>query len=209
MPYINKESIRRKLTTPSKKMDLKVQARVEKDIGTKTDKLIELLKEHEVSAELEGDGGADGSSFLDGRSGNLRALIGFYEEDDPVAQLEKLLREGTYLKRMPPMKTVRGFSINYRFSVQLPSMASLYEATPYPDDHTTGSWLRGIEKGIPGLRYYLFSTDAKKTSTFKNSRSGYAIQAKTIIRASPSKMSGVRYISEILEKFKRKFDGGS
>jgi hypothetical protein len=203
MPYINRELILRKLSAPNKRVEILARNFVAEKLEIKKKELINNLKNNEISQELMGDGSEDTGS-LNGRSGNLRALIGFYPGDNPVNILEKALEKGIFLKRSSPSVRNNQGSINYRFSVQVPSLESLYQATPYPDGHTSGSWLRGIEKGIPGLRYYLYSTDPKKVRSFHkaNSRSGYAIQAKSIVKSSPSKMTGVKYISQILENFK-------
>lgn len=201
MAYINRQTILKKLTAPNKRLDTLTRNLAQTDVINEKENLINNFKNHEVSQELMGNGSEDGSAFLSGRSGNLRALIGFYPNDNPVGQLEKLLRNGIFLKNIPPQRSRSQSLITYRFSVRVPSLAELYEQTPYPDSHSSGSWLRGIEKGVPNLRYYLFST----IRNFKNSRSGPAIQSQKIVKNTPSKMTGIKYISELLENFKNSF----
>lgn len=202
---IRQEMILRKLRAPNGRLEVLARNAAEDKIESKKEELVEILNSHPVSTELMGDGSEDGSSFLNGRSGNLRALIGFEDGTDPVSELQDLLTDNTALSNAPARRQQVGSTVTYHFTVNLPSLDFLYENTPYPDDHTSGSWLRGIEKGIPGLRYYLFSTNPKKLKSFKHSRSGFAIQARKVVRASPGRMTGVKYITAVFEKFKRTF----
>ena len=134
---------------------------------------------------------------MGGRSGNLRAFIGFDSSDDPAGDLKKFLFENIRMSFFgSPTKKKAGWL--YKFEIFKPTLTEVYANFPYPEGYIGGSWVRGIEYGMSNLNYYLFTT--KKT--FENSRSGNAIQSKNIVRSSPTRSSGVKYVSEILELFK-------
>lgn len=201
---INHAQIMRKITTPNKRVEALARFQVEQRFENEKTQLITDIENDPISQELNSSGGEDGSSFLGGRSGNLRAFIGFYDEDDPVGDLISLINAGTKMAPVPPRVLVHGSTILYRFRAQTPTLKELYEQTKYPDEWSGGSWLKGIENGVSGLRYYLFSTNPKILKSFKNSRSGYAIQSKQIVKSRPSSMNGQPYISKLLEDFRQR-----
>lgn len=198
MFVLNKQQIEKKLNSRSKKLDKIALQEALVIFREKKDELIDNLNNHEISQELKGAASSDGSDFLEGRSGNLRAFIGFEPSDNPVEDLINILQSSIRLSYFPNAIEKRN-EILYKFPLFLPTLNEIYEQTPYPDHHTGGSWVRGVHQGMSSLNYYLFST----SKNFKGkSRSGSAIQSKYIVKESPSSTNGRKYIDELLRNFK-------
>ncbi len=203
MAVINQTMILDKFTRRNKRMDFAAREAALVQLREKKQELLEELEANEISQELKADGQKDEnpSELLGGRSGNLRAFIGFNPNDDPVGELKSILEENVRMIPLPQsVVSNKKDSLVYRFPVLYPSLKEIYNLTPSPS--VGSSWVQAIERGMSGLNYYLFST-IKNLS--KWSRSGSAIQSKNIVKSAPSKMSGRKYISELLENFKKKF----
>lgn len=160
---------------------------------------IEMMNEfnsHAVTQELEGGPEGENVSSTLGGYGNLYSFIGFQEGYDPTAAIKGYLESKVELKR--GARLVKGKSEDtYLFEVATPVIAEIEDLTPSPWEGK--SWTRGIERGISGLGYYIYS----KIKNFKNSRSGLGIQAEPKIRELAYKP--VKYLSTIVNNFKQKF----
>ena len=197
MAYIiNSTSIVKKFKKRNKRIDNIVLKDSLEKFHAKKETFLEEFDNHPVTEELSVSGTSDaGSDMLGGRSGNLRAFIGFYPSDDPVGTLRNILNENIRMITIPDViNTSEGF--DYHYNLVFPTLTEIYDQTPYPDGHSGGSWVQGIEKGIAGLSHYLFSTKKK----FKNSRSGKAIQVRQTV--SSARFQPRAYISELLKRFK-------
>lgn len=206
---INKRQILYKIVKPNKKMAREAKKEGYAEFSNKKREFKKEFYDHIVSRELLAGplSNSNPTGTLGGRSGNLWALIGFPAGSRPVDELWDILDENIRFASFADTKIEqRNDVVLYRFRIRPPPLEELYSQTPYPE-WGGGSWLRGIENGVPGLRYYLFSERVAQWS-----RSGMAIQAKNVvtgklqvIREEPSRSSGIRYISELLENFKNKF----
>jgi hypothetical protein len=154
---------------------------------------LEEFDDHPVTKELKGGPAAENlsQSLPDG---NLFSFIGFPAETDPTEPVRRALEEKLSLtKKFTVAK--KGNLYSYFFVVQEPTFKDLEQVSPMPE-WTTGSWLRKLEDGISGLQHYIFGV-------FRRSRSGTGLQVKG--RVKSGRFRGIKYISEILQNFRRKF----
>lgn len=160
---------------------------------------IEMMSEfgsHAVTQELQGGPEGENASNTLGGYGNLHSFIGFDEGYDPTAAIKGYLESKAELRR--EARLVKGKSEDvYLFEITIPVIAEIENLTPSPWEGK--SWTRGIERGISGLGYYIYS----KIRNFKNSRSGSGIQAGPKIRELAYKP--VKYLSTIINNFNQKF----
>lgn len=185
MNKINISSIREK-ALKTKKIEKQADTIVEKKLAREKKNFLQNFDSHPVTQEISGGNSASNSSNTLGGKGNLFTFIGFPQGSNPVENLKKILLNEFGFKKNKSGK-------NIKYSISYPSMDKIRGETPMPWENGR-SWVEGIEKGISGLSYYLF----KKS---KQSRSGNGIQSDSKIRSMNFKK--VRYLSEIIEKFKR------
>ena len=84
-------------------------------------------------------------------------------------------------------------------NISMPKIEDIWEVTPMPWQEGR-SWAKGIESGISGLNYYLFSY----SKNFPTSRSGSAVQSKKQILKN-GRFERKKYISSLLNKYKTLF----
>lgn len=195
---IRQKQILDKITHPRRSLENLAMGNAQRVFDVKKRLLLGNLNKHPVSQEL--NAGADGENItgtLGGRSGNLFAFIGFPAGSDPVGELWDILNQETRMVKKAKSIQRKGKILTYSFLVLYPFMEELYNMTPYKD-WGPGSWLRGIEHGISNLRFYLYSLKVGPWS-----RSGMAIQSKHVVRDSPGSSTGTKYMTEILQNFKK------
>lgn len=152
------------------------------------EKMISEFIDHPISKEIENGPNAEGlSQFLSGRSGNLFSFIGFEEGSDPLQPIQEILED------------IKIFQTENGIKIIFPTAEDIWEVTPMPWQ-IGRSWAKGIESGISGLNYYLFSN---REGRFSTSRSGTAIQANKI--TSNLRYIPTTYISNLLNKYKKLF----
>jgi hypothetical protein len=145
------------------------------------EKFLDDFENHPVTQEIEGGASASNSSNTLNGIGNLFSYIGFYQNQNPISDLKKILNENFSFRR----KSKNTFLIKY------PDLEKIKSQTPMPWEGGR-SWVLGIERGISGFGYYLY----KK---FNEGRSKEGIQTKNKVRSSSFKK--VRYMSEIINNF--------
>jgi len=162
----------------------------------------ELLKNfdnHLVTRELQaGEKSPNISHTLS--KGNLFSYIGFYESDDPTADLRNVFEEMEMDEDPEVEFTPR--MVLFVFNVPVPSEDEIMEATPYPDEWDIGSWALDVERAISGIQNYVYSLRFNEASREK-SRSGTGLQDPR--RELPGTFRPISYISELLKQFSRKF----
>lgn len=158
--------------------------------------MIQEFETHPVTQEIkEGPNSEDNKSGTLGGYGNLYTFIGFEEGQQPTEVIKDYLEKKTELQRN--VRYIRGGEEgSYQFKVSMPIIAEVEELTPSPWEGK--SWVRGMERGISGLGYYIFS----KIRELKNSRSGNAVQAGSKVRDLTFKP--VKYLSTIISNFRNK-----
>jgi hypothetical protein len=154
---------------------------------------------HPVTQEINGGIQAKNiSNTLPGTKGdaNLFSFIGFPEDSSPTQEVRNILEDEINLNRQPKSKTVSN-GILFTFDVEAPTLKSIEQKTPLPWEGGR-SWVRGIERGISGLGYYL----SGRFKTPEPSQSGGGIQSEYKVRAGA--FTTVKYLSEILKNLKEK-----
>lgn len=166
------------------------------DITAKARQLKEMMisefNSHPVTIELKaGPYAGNYSDTLVGvNQGNLFSFIGFDEGFDPISPILEMLNQ---------IKIVSSVEYENSFlNISLPKIEEIWEITPMPWQEGR-SWAKGIESGISGLNYYLFSRDKE----FENSRSGVAVQ--TTKTRSRARYVPTQYMSTLLKKYRTKF----
>lgn len=155
--------------------------------------------EHPVTVEL--NAGVDGKNITNTLPGtrddaNLFSFIGFDQGAKPTEEVRQILEEEIVLDRKPQSKTLPT-GVQFNFDVKIPNLKSIEQKTPLPWE-TGRSWVRGIERGISGLGYYL----SGRFRSPEPSRSGGGIQSDN--KARPGAFSTVKYLSQILNNIKEK-----
>lgn len=180
-----------------KQLKQKALQKVDRTSLTKKAELIkkQLLTEfenHKVTKEIRsGPTGQNITKTLSGsESGNLYSFIGFDQNaEDPTKPIYDLLSSITI--------QVVNSSDSFFIKIKIPSLVDIWEATPMPWQDGR-SWAKGIESGISGLNFYLFSKNG-----FQNSRSGTAVQSGKL--RSFARYIPTQYISNLMKKYRKKF----
>ena len=157
--------------------------------------LMNSFRSHLVTQEVRSGPNAPNITNTLDNYGNLFSFIGFPEGDDPLDLVEQALQTQIRLGERARISSA-GDVVLFAFDVEMPTLDELGDLAPYPDDWNSGSWLIDIEYSISGLRYYLF----KNGQNIPSSRSGPAIQVKSVVRGNQS-FSRIGYISELFREF--------
>ena len=92
MFIINKQQVLNKLNQRNKKIDKIAKDEALIIFKEKEDAAKDKFDSHEITQELKKSGNTDDApDLMGGRSGNLRAFIGFDSSDDPAGDLKKFL----------------------------------------------------------------------------------------------------------------------
>jgi|TARA_R110000744_G_scaffold372979_1_gene484918 hypothetical protein len=151
------------------------------------------LNTHVVTQEIEKGPSSGGSRLLGGR-GNFFGFLGFNERDQPVTIIRETFQNSIKVRnKTGKLKKLSATSFSWDFIIDIPSSADIYKSTRILE-WTSGSWVRGVEKGI---------TNASKTIFLNSdtSRSGVALQTTRDIGFI--KFSRTPYITEILNKLQK------
>jgi hypothetical protein len=155
-----------------------------------------MLKEflsHPITREIDAGAYSDNISgtLSSVDSGNLFSFIGFELGADPIEPIKSIIEniEINIIKS----------SNNVSISIRYPTAQEIWEVTPMPWQEGR-SWAKGIESGISGLNYYLFSNNINDDI----SRSSTAIQSSKQLR-SYARYIPTSYISTFLKKYRTIF----
>lgn len=154
--------------------------------------MISEFLSHPVTVEIKaGPYAGNYSDTLVGVSeGNLFSFIGFRQGSDPITPI---------LNKLNEIKIISKTDYNSSFlNISMPKIEDIWEITPMPWQEGR-SWAKGIESGISGLNYYLFSNSGR----LKNSRSGPAIQSEK--SRSGARYMPTQYLSTLFKKYRTKF----
>jgi hypothetical protein len=157
------------------------------------------FNQHPVTKELEeGVGASNISKTLPGTKSdaNLFSFIGFAEGANPTQEVRQILEQEIDLNQKPTVRNIEK-GIQFNFKVLAPTLKAIEAATPLPWENGR-SWVKGIERGISGLGYYL-------SGRFKSpepSRSGGGIQSNYKVRKGS--FVTVEYLGAILRDLKEK-----
>ena len=168
------------------------EKRIEKSFSNIKDAMIRELMNHPITKEIQEGAGASNSSGTLNGYGNLFSFIGFESGSSPIdpiiEQFDKTVIQFRQLTDDGPV-----------WNIYMPAPEDIWEVTPMPWAEGR-SWAKGIENGISGVGWYLFNRD----KDIPQSRSGPAIQTKSKI-VSKVRFKNVKYISDILSRYEKKF----
>lgn len=154
---------------------------------------------HKITKEIEsGPFGENISGTIQGgnANSNLFSFIGFPAASDPTGVIREYLQFNINLTKKPESKKIKN-GIQYIFDVEGPAMSELEALTPMPWEQGR-SWIRGIERGISGIGFYL----SGNYKVPEPSRSGGGIQVKNKVNQAIFIRS--KYISEILANLRER-----
>ena len=172
----------------------RIRRAVEKGIRASFEQLKkEMIKEfltHPVTQEIKAGPSANNISGTLNGYGNLFSYIGFYDGDDPIQPiLEEFQKSTVVFSRL-----IDGGAV---WNIYIPAKQDIWDVSPMPWAEGR-SWAKGIETGISGVGYYLYS----KRIDPETSRSGTAVQ--TTNKIGRPRFKNIKYISEILSKYEKK-----
>lgn len=201
MATINKNVLNREVRKLVFSKDIQNLAyqRAEREFERIKNQTLRDFDQHPVTQEL--NAGVNGKNITNTLPGarddaNLFSFIGFNEEDKPTEEVRRILEEEITLDKNPK-SVILPTGVQFNFNVKIPTLKSIEQKTPLPWE-TGRSWVRGIERGISGLGYYL----SGKFRSPEPSRSGGGIQSDNKVRSGA--FSTVKYLSQILNNIKEK-----
>ena len=168
------------------------EKRIERSFNNIKSAMITEFMNHAITKEIqEGPRGSNSSGTLGGY-GNLFTFIGFEAGSTPIdpikQEFDKTVIQFRQLSDDGPI-----------WNIYMPAPEDIWEVTPMPWAEGR-SWAKGIETGISGVGWYLYN----QNKDYPQSRSGPAIQVKSKI-ASKVRFKNVKYISDILSRYEKKF----
>lgn len=195
---LNKKSISKKLigaVNSNKRFSLKKQ--MNNRLENKKKKLIQSIISHPISRELNA-GPYTSSGILS--YGNLFSFLGFNGDDRPVDNLIDLIEKDIRITKAKVTSiNLQGTKANIEYALYVPKLSDIERKTTLPWDKSR-SWIRGIEvTGYDNFAYYLYD----QNETFKNSRSGPAIQIKRQLRPIQNLAPQPYVLNEIEQFIKR------
>jgi hypothetical protein len=179
------KAIQRKAVENYKK---KIFPRLRKSVNLLKIQMIEDFMSHPITKEiLAGPRATNTSGTLEGY-GNLFSFIGFERNSLTVEPIIDIL------KRIEPILDSQENVIRAEL-LEFPQPEEVWKVTPMPWQEGR-SWARGIESGISGLNYYLFSEEG-----LAHSRSGTGEQMQKPI-SSHFRYRNTQYVTAFLKKYK-------
>lgn len=173
------------------------------DFEARKQTLLRAFDNHDVTKEIVA-GPTASSKYID--DGNLNSLLGFGQQEGPVAvdALRDYLEESVKLSPAARSRMVGNSFIVERTGIT-PSNDSVYENTTGFLEWVTRSWVDLIQRGVTGFSAYIYRPNGFNSP--EPSRSGSGIEAtnsktgKTINYRGGS-MKPIPYINELLAKFR-------
>lgn len=176
-------------------------------LNAKKNEFLQAFTEHEVTQEILA--GPSANYGVEGVNGNLASFLGFDkgQEKRAVKDLYNFFDKSIILN---PKYRYDKNSRSFIFQFRVPDLDDVKNVTDMEeycsDDNGWGagrSWAVSIERGIPGLGNYKFSTNPRelygKNGNAK-SRSGTALQRPNQIRSAQYRPQ--KYISDLLKLLK-------
>lgn len=147
---------------------------------------IKNFNNHKVTREIEAGPDSKNISGTLGGYGNLFSYIGFSKGEKPIEPIRALLKgiqiNSININKLGQSKTF----------ISYPNSEDIFAITPLPWADSR-SWAEGIERGLPGLGYFLNKDNM--------GRSGAGIQVKNKIKQA--KFQNVKYISSLVNEFEK------
>ena len=188
MATINRNDIKRAASGAiTKKLKEEAERMARTQVRKANQELISNFLRHRISIELMN--GPDGPGSLP--DGNLFSFLGFYDGDNPVAEVASALANSIKIESIRANRQ----TMTVRITLKLPSIEDFDGNAQLP--WINKSWLRAVEDGISGLGRYLYEEEG-----FEASRSGTGVQAQKTVRGGS--WGGKPYLTQIVEKIAKK-----
>jgi hypothetical protein len=168
------------------------EKRIERSFNNIKAEMIRELMNHKITKEISIGVGASNSSNTLGGYGNLFTFIGFEAGTSPIDAIKR-----EFDKTVIRFRTLTDDGPIW--NIYLPAPEDIWDVTPMPWAEGR-SWAKGIETGISGVGWYLYN----QKKNYPQSRSGPAIQVKSK-SSSKVRFKNVKYISDILNRYEKKF----
>jgi len=154
-------------------------------------KIISEFNNHKVTQEIEMGPNANNISGTLGGYGNLFSYIGFESSDKPTEPIRQALNSiainSITFNKLGVAQTI----------ISYPKPVDIFGITPLPWANGR-SWAEGIERGLPGLGYFLSKDDA--------GRSGGGLQVTSKVKSGVKfarKFQNTKYISSLIKDFEK------
>jgi hypothetical protein len=189
---LNKSQFRKTVADGLTSTEIKNAAYVQAVTMTESVKrrTIQEFENHPVTQEISAGPEASNKSGTLSSGGNLYSFIGFNQGGDPTDVVRSYLNDKIKVFRQSRFVKSQ-MSGHYTFRVNPPMTKEIENLTPLPWE-SGRSWVRGIERGISGLGYFLYGR-------YSQSRSGTGIQSAHEIR--PAIFRTKRYLTSIIANF--------
>lgn len=190
--------IKRKIVRNIKKVPERVKIEARRALDRQKKEMLQEFNSHVVTQEIEGGADAENSSGTLGGTGNLFSFIGFPRGTRPTDIIRSMLNEYRITNlHSPRIKARAGIGgIDFIFRISGPDTSEIERETYL--SWLGKSWVRGVERGMSGIGYYLYYSGIGAES----SRSGNAIQSRYKLRGGTYRPTA--YISAIIRTFLQK-----
>ncbi len=159
---------------------------VNKEFEIIKNNFIRKFNNHKVTKEIEAGPDSSNISGTLGGYGNLFSYIGFSKGDKPTESIRSLFKD----IRINSIN-VNKFGQSSTF-IMYPNAQDIFAVTPLPWAESR-SWAEGVERGLPGLGFYLNKDNL--------GRSGGGIQIKNKVKQT--KFQNVKYVSSLINEFEK------
>lgn len=161
--------------------------------------MMEDFDEHPVTKEMMA--GPEASESVGGilSYGNLPAFLGNEDSRGDVKKLREIF-ENINLSNSRPKIIQTSKEITYSFKISVPDVEDIYRKSEDSSYWSSKSWVELVENGVSNLGAFIFSLLG-----YPSSVSGTGLQ-RGKARANQRRSPKVKYVTEILNKFKSKFN---
>tara|TARA_B110001454_G_C12674673_1_gene415323 strand:+ start:544 stop:1158 length:615 start_codon:yes stop_codon:yes gene_type:complete len=192
--------IKRKIIRNIKKVPERIKIEARRKLEREKALMLKEFDSHPVTNEIEAGPDSGNSSGTLGGTGNLFSFIGFPRGTFPTEIIRFMLNDYRITNLHTPRikRRVGVGGIDFIFRIKGPDMTDIERQTYL--SWLGKSWVRGIERGLSGIGYYLYYSGVSGNE--KHSRSGSAIQSRYQLRGGSFRPTA--YLSAIIKTFLQK-----
>lgn len=203
MKGVNVRLLRKTIATQGgERIASRANAALRDRFDDKKEQFLKAFDEDKVTQEIEAGPHYAGASEVDtGHGGNLFSLLGFKQDDKPIAELRQMLDKGITLDtNKKRVSTTDSGRILVEVPVNVISLEEIYDKTSAGHETklpwTSRSFVHLIHRGITGFGKYV----AGRFDSPKPSESGGGVQAKKPLREAD--LGPIKWLNGLLDTFK-------